>query len=454
MNANMASAIKLSRILHAGYVFEYMNTKIAFDTIFENPFSRNCYAFPDVRFDYQMIPKLKFDAIFISHFHDDHCSLESLNYLDRKTPLYIFCIHSQLLDWIKQLGFIHVNPLILNQSVVINQVEVIPRPALDIDVDSIFHIKAAGLNILNVVDSWIDYDTLEQLAKYAPWDLILWPFQTMQELEVISPSKVTISKQSLPPEWIQQLKILKPKYIVPSSCQFIHESWSWYKNIFFPITYKQFQHEINEALPTAQVIRMNPSTSIMLNQHCFQPSDSLPWVIPIGDQEVDYEYNPYVEIPLASEVAKHFNPISEPEMKIIDIYCTKKILEIYQQLSIPDESYFNDCPNWQLSILDHEVQAINYFYQIISSEMRLIDKPAQIHWLTEVPAFKMYAALTNGESLSSMYVRINDTQFSPNIENKIQNTDLMEDPLLRCLFEGQFGQYQLAQLNELKLKEI
>lgn len=452
MNTNTDNAIKISRILHAGYVFEYMNTTIAFDTIFENPFSRNCYAFPNVHFDYQMIQKLKFDAVFISHYHDDHCSLESLNYLDRKTPIYIFCIHSQLFDWIKQLGFLNVKPLTLNQSVVIHQIEVIPRPALDVDIDSIFHIKAGGINILNVVDSWIDYDTLEQLAKHAPWDLILWPFQTMQELEVLSPSKVTIGKQSLPPEWIQQLKILKPKYIVPSSCQFIHEAWSWYKNIFFPITYKQFHHEINEALPLTQVIRMNPSTSISLNLHGFQPIDPLPWVIPIGNQEVDYEYNPYIEIPRTSEVARHFNSISEAEKQILDIYCSKKILEVYHQLSIRDESYFKDSPNWQLSIFDHEGQAKNYFYQIKSSEMKLIDKPTQIHWLTEVPALKLYAALTNGESLSSMYVRINDTQFSSNIEKKIQNTDLMEDPLLRCLFEGQFGQYQLAQL--LKLKEI
>lgn len=452
MNMNTDSAIKISRILHAGYVFEHNNTKIAFDTIFENPFSRNCYAFPDVRFDYQLIQKLKFDAIFISHYHDDHCSLESLNYLDRQTPIYIFCIHTQLFDWIKQLGFIHVNSLTLNQPVVINQIEVIPRPALDVDVDSIFHIKAAGLNILNVVDSWIDYATIEQLAKDAPWDLVLWPFQTMQELEVLSPSKIAIAKQSLPPEWIQHLKVLKPKYVVPSSCQFIHEAWSWYKNIFFPITYKQFQLEINEALPDSRVVRMNPSTSIILNQHYFQPSASLPWVIPIGNQDIDYEYNPNIEIPPNSEVAKHFRPISEAEMHVLDIYCSKKILEIYQQLSIQYESYFNDSSYWQLSILDHEGQAKNYFYRIKSSEMKLINKPTQIHWLTEVPAFKLYAALTNGESLSSMYVRINDKQFSPNIEKKIQNTDLMEDPLLRCLFEGQFGHYQLAQLNELKLK--
>ncbi len=44
-----------------------------------------------------------------------------------------------------------------------------------------FQVKVADLNILNVVDSWIDYDTLDLLAQ-ENWDLILWPFQTMREL--------------------------------------------------------------------------------------------------------------------------------------------------------------------------------------------------------------------------------------------------------------------------------
>ena len=79
--------LKISRILHAGYVFECDGTLIAFDPIFENPFSRNCHAFPDVRFDHARIRGMRPDAVFISHFHDDHCSLESLDLLDRATPL-------------------------------------------------------------------------------------------------------------------------------------------------------------------------------------------------------------------------------------------------------------------------------------------------------------------------------------------------------------------------------
>lgn len=52
--------------------------------------------------------------------------------------------------------------------------------------DSMFQIKAVGLNVLNVVDSWIDPTALIELAHDAPWDMVLWPFQTMREIEVLS----------------------------------------------------------------------------------------------------------------------------------------------------------------------------------------------------------------------------------------------------------------------------
>ena len=110
-------SLRISRILHAGYVFECEGTQIAFDTIFENPFSRNCHAFPDVRFDLEQIRQLTFDAVFISHFHDDHCSLESLALLDRATPLYIYCLFDELFAMVRELGFSNVTALKINAPV-------------------------------------------------------------------------------------------------------------------------------------------------------------------------------------------------------------------------------------------------------------------------------------------------------------------------------------------------
>ncbi|MEG0043528.1 MAG: MBL fold metallo-hydrolase, partial [Massilia sp.] len=133
--------LTISRILHAGYVFACEGATIAFDTIFENPFSRNCHAFPDVRFDVAAIRRQHFDAVFISHFHDDHCSLDSLDLLDRATPLYIYCIFDALFEMVRQLGFTHVHPLRLNTPVTVGPFTVTPREAMDVDVDSMFQVQ-------------------------------------------------------------------------------------------------------------------------------------------------------------------------------------------------------------------------------------------------------------------------------------------------------------------------
>ena len=284
--------MKISRILHAGYVFEAEGTQIAFDPIFENPFSRNCHAFPAVRFDADQIRQLDFAAVFISHFHDDHCSLESLDLLDRATPVYIYCLFEELFAMVRELGFVHVHPLTINQPVQLGPFEVIPREALDSDVDSMFHVRAGGVNVLNVVDAWIDPDALDLLAGFAPWDMVLWPFQTMREIDVLSPSRATAAPATLPAEWFEQLAVLAPRYVVPSSCQFVQEPWSWYNHAFFPVTYTQFEQEIEAALPGAQVVRLNPSVSVVLDQLALTPAAPLPWVIPVGEQDVDYDYRP------------------------------------------------------------------------------------------------------------------------------------------------------------------
>jgi L-ascorbate metabolism protein UlaG (beta-lactamase superfamily) len=302
--------LKISRILHAGYVFECDDTLIAFDPIFENPFSRNCHAFPAVSFDHDQIRNLKFAAVFISHFHDDHCSLESLDFLDRQTPIHIYCLFEELFAMVRELGFVNVHPLKINTPVKIGPFDIIPREALDSDVDSMFQIKAHGLNVLNVVDSWIDPHALVDLAHDAPWDMVLWPFQTMREIEVLSPRRAAPAPPALPADWIEQLHILNPRHVVPSSCQFLQEPWSWYNHAFFPITYRQFQQEVEAALPATRVTRLNPSVSVLLDAHSLRPAAPLPWVIPVGEQDVDYDYRPDATPPSTADIARHFPPLT------------------------------------------------------------------------------------------------------------------------------------------------
>jgi len=443
-------ALKISRILHAGYVFECDATLIAFDPIFENPFSRNCHAFPDVRFDHEQIRTLRFDAVFISHFHDDHCSLDSLDFLDRSTPIYLYCLFDELFSMLRELGFFNVHQLHTNVPVHVGPFDVFPREALDSDVDSLFQIRAGGLNVLNVVDAWIDPEALVTLARDAPWDMVLWPFQTMREIDVLSPSRASFAPTTLPGEWLEQLTLLDPRYVVPSSCQFLQESWSWYNQAFFPISYRQFQREVESALPNARVIRLNPSVSILLTDQSIETLSPLDWVVPVGEQDVDYHYNPNAQRPHTADIARHFSPLTKAQTDRVLHYCRVGLLEKYREMELPAKSFFEKSRVWRLSLYDHTGAGTHYHYRLEGDAIvRLDDGDTTLSWTTEVPMSKLYAALELGESLTSMYMRINDAVFDLETENDVQSADIVDDPLIRCLFNDVFGAYQTAQLRQL-----
>jgi len=442
-------SLRISRILHAGYVFDCDDTRIAFDTIFENPFSRNCHAFPDVRFDEAAIRRERFDAVFISHFHDDHCSLESLDLLQRDTPIYLYCQFPELFDMIRQLGFTQVHPLGLNVAVRVGPFEVIPREAMDADVDSMFQVRAAGMNVLNVVDSWIDDDTLAELVRQGPWDMVLWPFQTMREIEVLAPSRAAAAPVALPDHWLDQLQALDPRHVVPSSCQFQQEPWSWYNRAFFPITYAGFTREVEAALPQAKVVRLDPSVSVRLDGGGLKPAEPLAWVQPLGPQDVDYVYEGNAAPPSTSFIAQHFAALRPEQDARVRQYCNVELVEKYGDVEAGSE-YFDRPRIWELTLYDHNGEATRWRYRLAGDEASLAGSDeGPLGWTTEIPAAKLYAALELGESLTSMYMRINDAVFDPETEKALEDFEAVDDPLIRCLFSDTFGAYQAAQLRRL-----
>lgn len=443
------AGLTISRILHAGYVFECEGARIAFDTIFENPFSRNCHAFPDVLFDLDAIRRQRFDAVFISHFHDDHCSLESLDLLDRATPLYIYCLFDELFAMVRQLGFTQVHALALDTAIAVGPFTVTPRRAMDDEVDSMFQIQAAGMNVLNVVDSWIDDDTLAPLLREGPWDMVLWPFQTMREIEVLAPSRAVAAPPTLPEEWIAQLQALAPRYVVPSSCQFQQEPWSWYNRAFFPITYAQFAREVGAALPAAHLVRLDPSVSVRLDAQGLEAAAPLDWVIPVGAQDVDYAYQGNSAPPSTGEIARHFTALTAEQHALVTDYCRSGLLEKYAQVEAASD-YFDAPRIWRLAVVDHLGVATEYRYRLEGEVAQGAGADAgPLGWSTEIPAAKLYAALALGESLTSMYMRINDMLFDAGTEAALADVDVVDDPLIRCLFSDTFGAYQAAQMRRL-----
>lgn len=444
--------MKISRVLHAGYIFEDGKEKepecLLFDPIFENPFSVNAFAFPPVRFDIEKIKQQMFSAVFISHFHDDHCSMESLNLLNRSIPIYIYCLHQSIFDMLKELGFETVIPLNLNETIFIGNFKITVWPALDRDLDSIFQIQFGDLSVLNVVDSWIDSATLGRLAEKTKWDLVLWPFQTMREIEVLSPNRFPAASTEIPVEWVEPLQKLNPRFLVPSSCQFQMEDWSWYNQTFFPISYSGFQKQMGAIIPAASVVRMEPGESFTLSKNGFVKVGSLNWIEIMGEQKVDYSYLAGTLPPSMSELAKKLRRIDSLLEKSAFEFCQMGLLQIWNRLEIDEESYFQKPRIWLLSVYSQEGIETSFYYKIEGNKIAVLSggnqKPS---WHTEISASKIFSALNEGESLTSLYVRINSSYFDSATEAALLDVDLMEDPLLRCLYSGEVGSYQRAQLD-------
>lgn len=444
-------ALKISRILHAGYIFESSGVKIAFDPIFESPFSGNCHAFPPVRFDLNRISKLELAAVFISHFHDDHCSLESLNLLDKDTPIFLFCEHPELFAWIRELGFHRVTPLKIDSPVQLGPFQVTARRALDREVDCLFQIQTAGANVLNVVDSWIDDETLKDLAREGPWDLVLWPFQTMQELQILTPTRTRFEAAEIPKEWLEQLEALNPKCVVPSSCQFQMEDWSWYNQRFFPVSYKMFADEVQRRIPETEILRLDPGQSVSFENGQWAPSTPLPWIDLLNKSQPDYVYPEHVTIPPTRDIAKHFPALTPDQREEVFEYCETGIVHRFAAFEPELEGYFTKPRVWRLSVYDSSGAVTHFDYRLQGNHLERIDDSTGFQWLTEVPAFKLHGALSEGESLTSMYLRINDGEFSTEAENDLKDLDcVQEDPLIRSLFNGVFGAYQRAQLRRIQ----
>ena len=130
------------------------------------------------------------------------------------------------------------------------------------------------------------------------------------------------------------------------------------------------------------------------------------------------------------------------------------IFEKFKSLGSSDEEYFRKTRRWKLSIFDHQGKSQDFFYLIKDDHLQWDSlQKDPVEWLTQVSAAKIYGALEQGESLTSMYMRINDTKFEDKIEQEIKWADVLQDPLVRCLFTGNTGAYQLAQLKRLKISK-
>jgi hypothetical protein len=194
---------------------------------------------------------------------------------------------------------------------------------------------------------------------------------------------------------------------------------------------------------------MDPGSSIVLTTDSVNLGSSLPWVCREDQKGVDYCFRPEIPPPSQSEVAQKFPALSPSQYERVIRYCSSELCRIFQNLEVAP--YFSNPKIWALSIYDHAGTQTQFLYKVNSNNLELIsENHGPVGWLTEVSFFKLHAAIEFGETLSSMYLRVNDTIFDASVEADLAEMEVLDDPLIRCLFNGKFGAYQREQLKRLR----
>jgi hypothetical protein len=153
--------------------------------------------------------------------------------------------------------------------------------------------------------------------------------------------------------------------------------------------------------------------------------------------------------PPTADIARHFAPLTAPQLARVMEYCRTGLPDRYGATEASSD-YFDRPRIWQLSVWDHAGQATRFRYRLEpGGGASPDDSGARPAWTTDIPAAKLYAALELGESLTSMYMRINDAVFDADTERALAQAEVVDDPLIRCLFGDTFGAYQAAQLRRL-----
>src|SRR5690606_12949847 len=135
-----------------------------------------------------------------------------------------------------------------------------------------------------------------------------------------------------------------------------------------------------------------------------------------------YGYQENLAPQSTSEIAQHFASLTVSQKQRIQNFCERELIQRYQKLEMADESYFHQKRLWKLSVYDSDSLVNVYLYELHDSSITRVqssDQKSELAWATEIPAARLYGALESGESLTSIYLRINAERFNDEVEKDL-----------------------------------
>lgn len=219
-------------------ILEHRGKRMLFDPWLDDGiFHGSWFHWPPVAVDIKDLGR--FDYVYISHIHEDHCSAGTIRHINRDAEIIIMDRRPNFVaNFLKSHGFnfskVHLVPprkgLKLSEDLFVDMIEADPANEMAYLVDSSIVIRWGDHVIFNANDCQPHADGVAYLRKnYPKIDLALLPYSggsgypscysNLSEGEKIS-ERERILKQRIA-GFIENTKQIDPKYVVPFADQYV-----------------------------------------------------------------------------------------------------------------------------------------------------------------------------------------------------------------------------------------
>lgn len=219
-------------------ILEHRGKRMLFDPWLDDGiFHGSWFHWPPVAVDIKDLGR--FDYVYISHIHEDHCSAGTIRHINRDAEIIIMDRRPNFVaNFLKSHGFnfskVHLVPprkgLKLSEDLFVDMIEADPANEMAYLVDSSIVIRWGDHVIFNANDCQPHADGVSYLRKnYPKIDLALLPYSggsgypscysNLSEGEKIS-ERERILKQRIA-GFIENTKQIDPRYVVPFADQYV-----------------------------------------------------------------------------------------------------------------------------------------------------------------------------------------------------------------------------------------
>ncbi len=273
-------SLAIFRLTHAGYFVTSKKTSILIDPLFINDWAEFLILNPTVEFNFAEIKKLKLDGVIISHFHNDHFCLKSLNYVSRETLIVFPAGCKTIPFWLKTMGFKNLQELKPLENIKVGDIEIEATVSHAVGVNEMgMFIQKGKSKILNLVDTEVYKKDVESVVKRKGMPSVSFCFyQPLRESDVYNGKLLSISPKKIYQRLQDIVGAINESIIVPSACSWAYKYEPELNYWMFPISEEKFCEDIKQRFPLSSPTILEPGQGFVFDNGKLRNVQKLSWV--------------------------------------------------------------------------------------------------------------------------------------------------------------------------------